>query len=67
MLGGKDGTCDRSLGWDFVDWLRQQTNLPIIIKGILSPKDVELAVDHGVNGIVVSNHGGRQLDCTVPS
>lgn len=67
LLGGKEGTCDRSLGWDFVDWLRQQTNLPIIIKGILSPKDAEIAVDHGVNGIVVSNHGGRQLDCTVPS
>ena len=43
-------------------WLQSITRLPIIIKGILTKEDAELAVEHGVQGIIVSNHGGRQLD-----
>lgn len=51
-----------SLSWDDVDWMREHTRLPLVLKGILSPEDAELAVQHGVAAIYVSNHGGRQLD-----
>jgi len=53
---------DASLSWDSVSWLRSITTLPILIKGILTAEDARLAFDHGASGIVVSNHGGRQLD-----
>ncbi|NWV51245.1 HAOX2 oxidase, partial [Daphoenositta chrysoptera] len=53
---------DPSVTWNDVYWLRSLTHLPIIIKGILTREDAELAVRHGVQGIIVSNHGGRQLD-----
>jgi 4-hydroxymandelate oxidase len=53
---------DARLGWDVVDRLRGVTGLPIVLKGILHPSDAELAVEHGVSGLIVSNHGGRQLD-----
>lgn len=53
---------DDSLTWDFIPWLRAQTRLPIIVKGILHPDDARIAVACGVDGIVVSNHGGRQMD-----
>jgi 4-hydroxymandelate oxidase len=53
---------DATLSWEAVDWLRAQTRLPIILKGILTEEDASLAVKAGVNAIVVSNHGGRQLD-----
>jgi isopentenyl diphosphate isomerase/L-lactate dehydrogenase-like FMN-dependent dehydrogenase len=51
-----------SLTWQDVDWLRQTTRLPLIVKGITSAEDARLAVEHGVQAIYVSNHGGRQLD-----
>lgn len=51
-----------SFGWDDVDWLRSQTGLPILLKGVVHPDDARKAMDHGVDGIIVSNHGGRQLD-----
>ncbi|MEO5895204.1 MAG: alpha-hydroxy acid oxidase [Vicinamibacterales bacterium] len=53
---------DATLSWEAVEWLRSQTRLPIILKGILTEEDAGLAVHSGVNAIVVSNHGGRQLD-----
>ncbi|NXQ10409.1 HAOX2 oxidase, partial [Peucedramus taeniatus] len=53
---------DPSVTWNDIYWLRSLTCLPIIIKGILTREDAELAVKHGVQGIIVSNHGGRQLD-----
>ncbi|KAL0018747.1 hypothetical protein WJX79_008357 [Trebouxia sp. C0005] len=53
---------DASLTWEFVKWMREVTDLPVFVKGILSPEDARKAVDIGVDGIVVSNHGGRQLD-----
>ncbi|KAF1519136.1 UNVERIFIED_CONTAM: Hydroxyacid oxidase 2, partial [Eudyptes robustus] len=53
---------DPSVTWNDIYWLRSLTHLPIIIKGILTKEDAELAVRHGVQGIIVSNHGGRQLD-----
>ncbi len=48
--------------WDRLAWLREQTSLPILLKGILHPDDARDAVRRGVDGIVVSNHGGRQVD-----
>lgn len=55
------------LTWDVISWLRQQTSLPIILKGILTAEDAELAIAYNVAGIVVSNHGGRQLDSVSPT
>ncbi|MGV9363018.1 alpha-hydroxy acid oxidase [Amycolatopsis sp. NPDC003731] len=54
------------LNWDHIAWLRSKTKLPVLIKGVLHAEDARLAVHHGVAGLVVSNHGGRQLD-TVPA
>ncbi|GAA3747965.1 alpha-hydroxy acid oxidase [Salinactinospora qingdaonensis] len=54
------------LSWEHIDWLRRTTSLPILLKGVLHPEDARLAVQHGVDGLVLSNHGGRQLD-TVPA
>jgi 4-hydroxymandelate oxidase len=51
-----------SLTWSFIDELRSYTPVPLLIKGILTPEDARRAVEHGVEGIVVSNHGGRYLD-----
>jgi lactate 2-monooxygenase len=50
-----------SLTWKDLAWLREHTRLPILLKGILSPEDARLALDHGVAGVIVSNHGGRQV------
>ena len=53
--------------WDDIAWLAQQTELPIILKGIVNPHDAKLALQNGVQGIIVSNHGGRVLDgCISP-
>ena len=54
-----------SLTWDDLDWLRERTRLPIVLKGVLDPDDVSRAVDAGVDGVIVSNHGGRQVDGAV--
>lgn len=51
-----------ALGWGHVQRLRATSRLPILLKGVLSPRDAKLAVEHGVAGVIVSNHGGRQLD-----
>jgi 4-hydroxymandelate oxidase len=56
---------DAELDWSVVGWLRGLTKLPIVVKGILHPEDARLAVEYGADGIVVSNHGGRQLDGAV--
>jgi lactate 2-monooxygenase len=48
--------------WADFAWLREQTKLPIVVKGIVHPDDARLAIEHGLDGIVVSNHGGRQVD-----
>jgi 4-hydroxymandelate oxidase len=49
-----------------VDWLCSKTRLPVLLKGVLHPEDAKTALDHGAAGLIVSNHGGRQLD-TVPA
>ncbi|HEV2397689.1 MAG TPA: lactate 2-monooxygenase [Candidatus Sulfotelmatobacter sp.] len=51
-----------ALSWKDLAWLRAQTKLPILLKGILHPDDARLALDHGADAIIVSNHGGRQVD-----
>src|SRR5262245_20207118 len=56
-----------SLTWDDFAWLREQTRLPIVVKGILHPDDARLALEHGLDGLVVSNHGGRQVDGSIGS
>jgi len=53
---------DPSVTWDDVAWVREHWNGPLVVKGVLDPEDARRAVDAGVDGIVVSNHGGRQLD-----
>ncbi len=53
------------LTWDDLDWLRAQTSLPILVKGVVTADDAREALQHGVDGIVVSNHGGRQVDGAV--
>ena len=55
------------LTWQILPRLHSITSLPIIVKGILTAEDAELAIEHGANAIVVSNHGGRQLDSVIPS
>lgn len=57
---------DAAVTWKEVEWLRSLTNLPVILKGIGRADDARLAMENGASGIVVSNHGGRQLD-TAPA
>ncbi|KAI9159160.1 LOW QUALITY PROTEIN: (S)-mandelate dehydrogenase [Paramyrothecium foliicola] len=56
------GYQDFGLTWRDIDFIREHTKLPIVVKGIQSVEDVELCVDHGVQGVILSNHGGRQAD-----
>jgi len=61
-----DAQFDPSVTWDDIAWVRENWKGKLIVKGILDPEDARRAVDAGVDGLVVSNHGGRQLD-SVPS
>lgn len=61
VIGGFN---DASLSWKDLAWLRGLSPLPLVVKGILTAEDAALAVEHGAAGVVVSNHGGRQLDRT---
>jgi L-lactate dehydrogenase (cytochrome) len=61
-----DSQFDPSVTWDDIAWVREHWNGKLVVKGVLDPEDARRAVDAGVDGIVVSNHGGRQLD-SVPS
>lgn len=58
---------DPSLDWSAVPWLRSVTSLPVLVKGVLTAPDALRAVEAGVDGIIVSNHGGRQLDGVLSS
>src|SRR5260221_6142239 len=51
-----------SLTWADLEWIASESGLPLILKGIVTREDARLAVEHGVAAIIVSNHGGRQLD-----
>jgi 4-hydroxymandelate oxidase len=61
-LPGDDLVFDPHITWGDLGWIRERAPLPIIVKGILTAEDARLALEHGADGIVVSNHGGRQLD-----
>ncbi|RLN89951.1 hypothetical protein BBJ28_00025209, partial [Nothophytophthora sp. Chile5] len=53
---------DQTLSWKDVQWLKSITKLPVVVKGVLTPEDAKIAVEIGCEGILVSNHGARQLD-----
>ncbi|MCG8478053.1 MAG: alpha-hydroxy-acid oxidizing protein, partial [Spirochaetales bacterium] len=59
------GQIDPALSWNDIDRLAAASSIPIVLKGVLHPDDVALARDHGAAAVVVSNHGGRQLDTAV--
>jgi isopentenyl diphosphate isomerase/L-lactate dehydrogenase-like FMN-dependent dehydrogenase len=59
---GEEALEPAALTWEDLAWLRSLTGLPVVLKGILHPEDAALAVEHGARGVVVSTHGGRQLD-----
>jgi L-lactate dehydrogenase (cytochrome) len=62
FLGWINQNFDRSVTWRDLDWLRAQWDRPIVLKGVLDPQDAGEAARVGVDGLIVSNHGGRQLD-----
>jgi 4-hydroxymandelate oxidase len=71
---GEDGiaeharqTFDQSVTWSDLAWLKGLSDLPLVVKGVLTAEDAALAVEHGADAIVVTNHGGRQLDGAIPS
>ena len=56
---------DPDISWEDLGWIREQVpGMPVLVKGVLRPDDAKAAIDHGADGILVSNHGGRQLDRT---
>jgi 4-hydroxymandelate oxidase len=65
--GNLDDQRVRGLSWSSLEDIRSWSSLPFVVKGILSPDDARMAVDAGVDGIVVSTHGGRQLDRSIAS
>jgi 4-hydroxymandelate oxidase len=58
---------DPKLDWKYLDWLRSVVDIPLLLKGILTAEDTNLALDAGVDGLVVSNHGGRVVDTVIPA
>jgi len=61
-LPDDDLVFDPDISWDDLAWIREQAPLPLLVKGLLTAEDARLAVDAGADGIIVSNHGARQLD-----
>ncbi len=61
-MGWVSSNFDSSVTWKDVEWVRSQWDGPLVIKGVLDPQDARTAAGAGVDGLVVSNHGGRQLD-----
>jgi 4-hydroxymandelate oxidase len=61
-----DPIFDPSFNWNDMEWLRSIAGVPVLVKGVLNPEDGKRAVEYGADGVIVSNHGGRNLD-TVPS
>ncbi|MFB6888483.1 alpha-hydroxy acid oxidase [Kitasatospora sp. NPDC056327] len=58
---------DPTLTWADLAWLRERSRLPLVLKGVLTAEDARRAADHGIDAVVVSNHGGRQLDGALPA
>jgi L-lactate dehydrogenase (cytochrome) len=67
LMGWVARNFDAGVTWKDVEWVRSQWDGPLVIKGILDPDDARAAAESGANGIVVSNHGGRQLDGALSS
>jgi isopentenyl diphosphate isomerase/L-lactate dehydrogenase-like FMN-dependent dehydrogenase len=61
-LPHSDLVFDPNITWDDIAWIREHAPLPILVKGIMTAEDARLAVEAGADGVVVSNHGARQLD-----
>jgi isopentenyl diphosphate isomerase/L-lactate dehydrogenase-like FMN-dependent dehydrogenase len=59
------GGCDPAATWKDLEWIKSQTDLPVVAKGIMTAEDVELCAEVGADGVIVSNHGGRHLDNTL--
>lgn len=53
---------DKALTWEDLSWIREACSVPIVLKGVQTADDVKLAVEYGVDGVMLSNHGGRSLD-----
>jgi L-lactate dehydrogenase (cytochrome) len=66
-MGWLGANFDPTIAWKDLDWIRAEWSAPLIIKGILDPADARDAAAFGADGIVVSNHGGRQLDGVLSS
>jgi 4-hydroxymandelate oxidase len=62
FIGYVNRTLDPSLSWKDLEWVAAQTRVPVLIKGVSRADDARRAADHGAKGVIVSNHGGRQLD-----
>ncbi len=62
LAGFVAGTLDASLSWRDIQWVRDHTALPLVLKGIIHPEDAALALEYGIDALYLSNHGGRQLD-----
>ena len=60
--GKNGGLFSASVSWRDIEWIADATKLPVLLKGVLTREDTVLAVEHGAAGVIVSNHGGRQLD-----
>jgi isopentenyl diphosphate isomerase/L-lactate dehydrogenase-like FMN-dependent dehydrogenase len=68
VIGGSSrALTDRGATWADVERFKVDSSIPVVVKGILTAADATLAVDHGVDGLVVSNHGGRNVDTTIPT
>jgi len=61
---GANALIDRSATWPYLDWLAANTTLPLVVKGIMTGEDGRQCAEHGVKGVIVSNHGARNLDTT---
>ena len=64
---GVNALIDRKATWSYVEWLAGNTSMPVVVKGVMTGEDGRLAAEHGAKGIIVSNHGARQLDTTFAS
>lgn len=67
LTGYLSSLLDPTINWNDIAWLRSITSLPIILKGIMNPKDIQIAIEYNIDVVVISNHGGRQLDTTLSS
>ena len=67
MAAHSDHLFDPSLTFDVISWIKEISELPVLVKGILRPDDAQKAISFGADGIIISNHGGRQLDTAVPT